>query len=155
MIFGSVTGTIPPGPTSTGCTDPIVVPGAIAARSVDTSRIVPALHACAPTGPTHPRIGTSRALLNISAIATVSASPPVSSSLLLVPFPRERGRQGCDLARDVPRRRGIRDDDHVLLPRDLREGLQLPQPHRGRRGAVEHRGFPHLLGGLEFTFGHD
>src|SRR2546422_925508 len=30
MIFGSVTGTIPPGPTSTGCTDPIVVPGAIA-----------------------------------------------------------------------------------------------------------------------------
>src|SRR6058998_2218368 len=82
MIFGSVTGTIPPGPTSTGCTDPIVVPGAIAARSVDTSRIVPALHACAPTGPTHPRIGTSRALLNISARATVSASPPPAAGLV-------------------------------------------------------------------------
>ena len=76
IIFESVTGVTPPGPISTGWTEPIVVPGAIAARSVDTKSIVPALHACAPTGPTHPRIGTFRALLNIFVITSVSVSPP-------------------------------------------------------------------------------
>src|SRR5437667_9994923 len=61
-ILASVIGSTPVGPTVTGWTDPIVVPIAIAARSVDSKRIVPALNAWAPVGPTHPRIGTVIAL---------------------------------------------------------------------------------------------
>jgi len=75
MIFGSVTGWNPVAVSSTGCAEPMTVNGAIAAKSVDSKRIVPALQAFAPAGPTHPMIGI-RVARNMRWISCVSASPP-------------------------------------------------------------------------------
>ncbi len=71
-----MTGSEPVAVMMTGWTEPMVVAGVIAARSVAMRIIVPALAALAPLGWTYPIMGMSTSVRISSVISSVSASPP-------------------------------------------------------------------------------
>src|SRR5206468_138317 len=159
-ILASVTGSTPVGPTVTGWTDPIVVPTAIAARYVDSKRIVPALNAWAPVGPTHPRIGTVIALSMSLAMSSVACSSPpgVSNRRISASYPPVRASSIASLMYSTVERSiaPVTSARSTRGPCARVEGIAMSTSVVKRTISRSARaGLPHLLRGLEFALRHD